>query len=239
LLATLLFVAGLPGVGAIFLRVYENTLVRQTEAELVAQGAALAATAEALWPKEHGPAARQSRAIAARDYYAPEPPTIDLQSTPVLPERPPAWRTPDLPTDRQAVAAAAKLAPILARTARTTLASIRLIDRNGTILSGPERGGSYAFLPEVQSALKGRPETVLRRNGNYRPRYSFEWLSRASALRIHHSGRSMKILRRWQRRSPAAPAICGISRRRSVTNSRRRSRESAARSNCSKTIMQR
>ena len=33
LLGVLLFVAGLPGVGAIFLRVYENTLVRQTEAE--------------------------------------------------------------------------------------------------------------------------------------------------------------------------------------------------------------
>lgn len=29
--------------------------------------------------------------------------------------------------------------------------------------------------------------TALRRNGDYRPRYSFEWLSRASALRIHHA----------------------------------------------------
>jgi signal transduction histidine kinase len=192
LLATLLFVAALPGVGAIFLRVYENTLVRQTEAELVAQGAALAATAEALWSQKDGPAARPSRALAAPDYYAPEPPTIDLQSTPVLPERPPARRAPNLPPDPQAVAAAAKLAPILARTARTTLASIRLIDRNGTILSGPQRGGSHAFLPEVQAALKGAPETVLRRNGNYRPRYSFEWLSRASALWIHHA-RPIKV----------------------------------------------
>src|SRR3546814_10814457 len=39
LFASLFFVAALPGVGAVFLRVYENTLVRQTEAELVAQGA--------------------------------------------------------------------------------------------------------------------------------------------------------------------------------------------------------
>ena len=36
LLTTLLVTAALPGVGALFLRVYENTLVRQTEAELVA-----------------------------------------------------------------------------------------------------------------------------------------------------------------------------------------------------------
>ncbi|WP_394659239.1 hypothetical protein [uncultured Novosphingobium sp.] len=45
LLATMLFVAALPGFGAIFLRVYENALVRRTEAELLAQGSALAAGA--------------------------------------------------------------------------------------------------------------------------------------------------------------------------------------------------
>ncbi|WP_298687601.1 hypothetical protein [uncultured Sphingomonas sp.] len=45
LLLTFLAVAALPGFGALFLRVYENTLVRQTEAELVAQGAAMAAVA--------------------------------------------------------------------------------------------------------------------------------------------------------------------------------------------------
>ena len=45
LFGTLLFVVALPGLGAIFLRVYENALVRRTEAELVAQSAALAATA--------------------------------------------------------------------------------------------------------------------------------------------------------------------------------------------------
>ena len=37
LFATLFLVAALPGFGAVFLRVYENTLVRQTEAELVAE----------------------------------------------------------------------------------------------------------------------------------------------------------------------------------------------------------
>ena len=50
LLSVLVFAAVLPGAGAIFLRVYENTLVRQTEAELIAQTAALSAAAEALWP---------------------------------------------------------------------------------------------------------------------------------------------------------------------------------------------
>src|SRR3954466_3306070 len=47
---SLLFGAALPGVGAVFLRVYENTLVQQTEAELIAQGAVLAGAWRADWP---------------------------------------------------------------------------------------------------------------------------------------------------------------------------------------------
>ena len=183
LMGTLLFVAALPGVGAIFLRVYENTLVRQTEAELIAQGAALAATAEVLWP---GARPQPADRGAARENYRPEPPTIDLRSTAVLPERPAARQGAPLPA-AAANSVAARLAPILVRTGRTTLASIQLLDRQGVILVGPDRGASHAALGEVRTALRGEARTVLRRNGGYRPTYSFEWLSRASALRIHHA----------------------------------------------------
>ena len=50
LLAMLLFAAAMPLFGGVFLRVYENALVRQTEAELVAQGAAISAVASLSWP---------------------------------------------------------------------------------------------------------------------------------------------------------------------------------------------
>lgn len=180
LFGTLLFTAALPGVGALFLRVYENTLVRQTEAELVAQGAALAATAQALWP---GAAPMQP---PAPDDFRPEASTLDLRSTPVLPERPRAAASRHAPA-ADAMAAADRLAPIVATTRRTTLASVRLLDGRGTIVSGPERGGSHAPLPEVSAALGGRVRTVLRQNGAYSQRYAFEWLSRASSLRIHHA----------------------------------------------------
>ena len=183
LFMVLLFVAALPGVSAVFLRVYENTLVRQTEAELIAQGAALAATAQALWPGH----AEIAPSVGA-DVYQPEPLSIDLGSTPVLPERPRAQKiSAGQATDRSADAAAKHLTPILRETSRTTLASIVLIDASGRVLIGPEAGGSYAALPEVRAALSGTPQTVLRRNGAYRPRYAFEWLSRASPLRIHHA----------------------------------------------------
>ena len=42
-LAILLTVMALPLVGLFFFRIYENQLIRQTEAELIAQGAAIAA----------------------------------------------------------------------------------------------------------------------------------------------------------------------------------------------------
>ena len=187
LLAVLLFGAALPGISAIFLRVYENTLVRQTEAELVAQSAALAATAQSFWPGGGaGPRPPPSLSERGADYYQPEFTTIDLSASPVLPERPMAKRPGPTP-DPDGLIAARALGPILDRTSQTTLASIQLLDRHGVILHGYEAGGSQAGLPEVQAALRGKPLTVLRRNGDYHPRYSFEWLSRASGLRIHHA----------------------------------------------------
>ena len=176
LFATLFVVAALPGFGAVFLRVYENTLVRQTEAELVAQGAALAAAAAADWPGATPGAPLYPTRIVVPGYG------VDLSLTPILPERPDPTPAPAPAVD--AVAAARTLAPILRATQMTTLASILLLDRGGRLVNG---GGSLAALPEVAAALHGRPATTLRRNGAYRAVYRFEWLSRAAAIRIHHA----------------------------------------------------
>ncbi|MGV9010162.1 HAMP domain-containing sensor histidine kinase [Brevundimonas sp.] len=118
-------------------------------------------------------------------YYKPEPATIDLGSTPVLPARP-SPRAAAAPNAR-AVSVVARLRPVVEATSRTTLASILVLDRNGTIVLGYGQGGGLADLTEVRSALAGEPRTVLRRNDAYHPRYSMEWLSRAAGLRIHHA----------------------------------------------------
>ena len=185
LLSVLIFAAILPGFAAIFLRVYENTLVRQTEAELIAQSVTLSAAAESLWPgATPRPVTDQER--RRPDYYRPQPATIDLRATPVLPPRPPA-RPATAPADPAAAELALRLQPIMDETGRTTLASIILMDRKGVVVAGYGLGGDWGALPEVQTALKGAAGTVLRRNGDYHPRYSMEWLSRASALLIHHA----------------------------------------------------
>lgn len=180
LLGVLLFAAAMPAIGAISLRVYENTLVRQTEAELVAQGAALAAVASIGWPGAPAPAPRPVK--PPEGYFHPEFTTIDLSRDAVLPERPAVPRASQ-PMQRDAWQVANALEPVAERTTRTTLASAVILDRRGVSPDGED----YAGLPEVRAALSGRPRTVLRENGDYRPIYRFEWLSKASGIRLHHA----------------------------------------------------
>jgi signal transduction histidine kinase len=178
LFATLLFVAALPGVGAVFLRVYENTLVQQTEAELIAQGAVLGAAYRVSWPEPL--AETQVR-------FAPEQPTIDLNAMPILPEQPDA-RPSSSEADPAARQAGLRLAPIAREAARTTLASVRLLDAHGVVVLGRgDLSQSYAHLPEVAAAMAGNTRTVLRRRGEYRMRYPLELLSRVAGARVHHA----------------------------------------------------
>lgn len=187
LLTVLLFAAAMPGLTAIFLRVYENTLVRQTEAELVAQSAALSAMAAVFWPGADVEVEAEAGAPGkAEPYYQPENTTIDLRGDPILPERPPARPARGAP-DADATAMAAMLDPVVRRTTRTTLSSVLILDRTGQIVRGPGLGGDLSTLPEVRAAFVGRPVTVLRRNSDYQARYSLEWLSRASDIRLHHA----------------------------------------------------
>ena len=178
LFATLLFVAALPGFGAVFLRVYENTLVQQTEAELIAQGAVLASVYRQVWSA----GAPVTELVA----LAPERPSIDLNAMPILDAQPPPARAAT-PLDPHAIVAAAVLSRVVEDSSRTTLAAIRILDGHGRVLVGHDPpGASYAGLPEVQQALAGKPATVLRHRGDYAPRYWLEFLSRASDMRVHH-----------------------------------------------------
>jgi signal transduction histidine kinase len=177
LFATLLFVAALPGVGAVFLRVYENTLVQQTEAELIAQGAALAGAYRTMWPEPLPP---------PPDQLEPQRPVIDLNAMPILPQQP-DWRETEAVAAESARKAGFAVAPIVRETARTTLASIRILDAQGVVVYGrDDLRKSYAHLPEVRAAMAGETRTALRRQGHYQLRYALELLSRAATVRVHY-----------------------------------------------------
>lgn len=178
LLMTFVFVAALPFFGAVFLRVYENTLVRQTEAELIAQSMVLASTYKSFWTPD-------GRIAAPPGPLEAERPAIDLSAQDVLGEQPAPVAAG--PVDPRAAAVAARLNPIAADTARNALSAIRILDRNGRVVLGRDDVGlSYAALPEVRDALAGRTATVLRQRGDYQPRYWVEFMSRAAGIRVHH-----------------------------------------------------
>jgi signal transduction histidine kinase len=205
LFGVLLFVAALPGLSAIFLRVYENALVRRTEAELVAQSAAIAASAAILWPGAKvtlvtpSPPVEDFSTSGWASYDQGRAPSsqqdngvvdisteIDLRTSPILPERP---RPTALvtPPKADALAMATRLAPAIEETKRVTLSSIVLLDEKGAILNDPTRAGHYGDLPEVRHALAGKSETVLRLNTTYYRRTMLEVFSQAATIRLHHA----------------------------------------------------
>ncbi len=104
----------------------------------------------------------------------------------ILPERPPA-EPPSTPPDPTALEAARRIAPAVAETKAATLASIVLLDRDGTMVSGRQIGLSLGMLPEVRAALAGGSQTVLRANSSFAHGYFVNWLSRATDLRLHHA----------------------------------------------------
>lgn len=185
---TLLLVAALPGVGAIFLRVYENALVRRTEAELVAQGAAIAATAALLWPSDTG---APPPAVARNTRYEPGATEVDLANAPILPARPEPVAT-TARADPAGLDVARRLAPVIAETQAATLASIRLIDAQGLLLDGPTPGHSLLAVDEVRAALAGTMISRLRRLHRDQRDSPLDWLSRAENLRLHH-GRPIRV----------------------------------------------
>jgi signal transduction histidine kinase len=158
----------LPLFSLYFLRVYQNQLIQQTEAELIAQSAALSA----VFHREIETAVPQGVALgktippdtqkSADEPYQPIWPRLELANQSVLPPRPEA-RAATAPADPAYVALGARMMPDLVATQNITLAGFRLLDPNGVVIAGREEVGlSLAHLPEVAEALQGRFSAVLR-----------------------------------------------------------------------------
>ncbi|TIU05422.1 MAG: two-component sensor histidine kinase, partial [Mesorhizobium sp.] len=157
--AILIVVMALPLVGLFFFRLYENQLIRQTEGELIAQGAVIAAVyADAVRAAGIAPERLGTPILAdpARDNnypYQPIEPQLDLASDNVMPSRPaavPATADPDF------AAIGVKLDGILDKAQKTTLAGFRLLDPHGVVIAGGgEVGQSFGEVEEVRQALAG------------------------------------------------------------------------------------
>ncbi|TIP08366.1 MAG: HAMP domain-containing histidine kinase [Mesorhizobium sp.] len=180
-------VMALPLVGLFFFRLYENQLIRQTEAELIAQGAALAAI-YAQEVRDAGIATEKLGAPVPADRdnpdspYRPIEPSLDLASDTVLPTRPVATAAA---IDPAFAPIGARLSGILADTQKTTLAGFRLLDPKGAVIAGREEVGlSLGAVAEVREALAGRYASALRLRISDEPPPPLYSVSRGTKVRV-------------------------------------------------------
>lgn len=155
------------------LRLYESALVRQTEAELIAQAATVAAIYRDSWRREGGRVigspvdSHWTHHPGFDEPWLPRTTTLDLADDPVLPP-PPSAELPKQKADEPARRAGLLLSPVLREVQRETLAGMRVLDRNGIVVAttGEEMGLSLTARDEVARALVGEPISVLRTRGN-------------------------------------------------------------------------
>ncbi|HSH99039.1 MAG TPA: ATP-binding protein [Reyranella sp.] len=194
LLATYFVVLLLPVAGIGILRLYESALIRQTEAELMAQAAVLAAVYRADWLENAGPDALAAMPkvelqwSGAADYGGRIPllPQLDLAEAPIL-AKPAEAVAPERPAEPVAVEVARTLRPIVHEAQRMTLAGIRILDTHGVVVAATQDedlGRSLAAQEEVAHALRGAPKAALRERGADPADYSLMSLSRNTALRV-------------------------------------------------------
>src|SRR4029079_4301897 len=156
-------------VGLFFFRLYDNQLIHQTQAELIAQSRVLAAVyarevetrldAGIALGIEIPPQARSDR----EDQLTPIRPSLDLAAGADLLRRRPGALPASAPASQPYAEIGARLMPIIRETQKVTLAGFRILDARGVVIAGrDEVGQSLAHIEEIATALKGQYRAVLR-----------------------------------------------------------------------------
>ncbi|MGL4488252.1 MAG: HAMP domain-containing sensor histidine kinase, partial [Rhizobiaceae bacterium] len=197
IVATLAISLLLPLCGLFFFRVYENQLIRQTEGELIAQSAVIAAVfrqevlaagiaSELLGKAVKQPAALDRSSVLKKSVAQLNPiePRLDLADYAILPRRPDAVAAA-VPADPAFIALGQRMTPLLYETQDITLAGFRLLDPNGVVIAGgSEVGFRLDHVPEAAAALRGTVRTVLRARVLDEPPPPLYSISRGTKVRI-------------------------------------------------------
>jgi two-component system sensor histidine kinase CreC len=181
----------LPLAGLFFFRIYDNQLIHQTQAELIAQSQVLAVVyardVEARIPLgiQLGAALAAGARPDPADRFAPIKPALDLASNDLLARRPEA-RPPQAAPDPAYIDIGARLLPIIEETQRVTLAGFRILDPHGTVVAGQEELGlSLAHIEEVAAALQGQYRGALRTRVWNKPPPPIYSISRGTGVRVY------------------------------------------------------
>jgi two-component system, OmpR family, sensor histidine kinase CreC len=188
--AVLAIVMMLPLMGLFIFRLYDNQLIRQTEAELIAQSAVLSAVfaedVEARLPDgiKLGFTIVQNTGATKAGDFSPIEPRLDLAGNDLQARRPDALPAA-VPPEAAYEEIGAKILRLVRETQRTTLAGFRILDPAGVVIAGREENGlSLAHIPEVNDALHGRYRGTLRIRVSNEPPPPVYSLSRGTGVRV-------------------------------------------------------
>ncbi len=186
LLIVNLAILALPVAGIAGLRLYENELIRGTEAQLLLQGT-LVREMFLLGYREASGIERPIELPGAPSDPASDAllPSLDITSDSPLPPAPQAT-TPTLPIDPSAALAGSRLQAPLQAAVRATLVGIRVTDATGSVVasSGSELGLSLAAREEVARALRGETVSLLRKRVSDEPKPPLASVSRGQRYRV-------------------------------------------------------
>jgi signal transduction histidine kinase len=180
----------LPMGGFLFFRIYENRLVHESETELIAQSAVMAALMKkailstVAHPETFGARLAPPPPPSPHGKFTPVFPQIDLASSPLLPPRPDGEKTAGAAAP-QMLEIGWALTEIFIEAQKTTLAGMRLLDWRGVVIGGREDIGlSLAHVEEVQRAMKGSYASALRRRISDEAPPPLASISRGTGIRI-------------------------------------------------------
>jgi len=189
----------LGGIGV--LRVYESALVRQTESELVAQGAFVSASFNASLKRQLGTAKKLQRfmdqfshpvdakwrhKIDPGDKWRPHPSTLDLATDQVR-DNPPKEVLATGKPNRIVAMVGKDISNIMQDAQVVTLAGIRVVDLDGRIIASTTDniGMSLASWEEVRRALQGEHVSLLRQRISDKPAPPLVSISRGARVRVY------------------------------------------------------
>lgn len=180
----------LPLLGIYFFRIYENSLIRQTELELISQAAFVSSIYKQELSKqlnvdeEYGVSVTNSPYVGDEEYYKPILPTLSLSNS-ILPLRPDGNKVAPSAIDPIALATGATIRNLLIDAQRTTLSGIKILDYNGTVIAGRyEEGDNFSHLKEIMSALDGHYVSVIRKRISNSPKPPLASISRGTDIRV-------------------------------------------------------
>ncbi|MEM7216018.1 MAG: ATP-binding protein [Pseudomonadota bacterium] len=184
--AMLLSVLCLPLGGIWLFRFYDSQLVRETERELIVQGAFVnALVVRELGLNLYDPT---SLTVDASDkengVFDLVLPQLDLSSSPILPPRPDALE-PEVRPIQLFVNLGQNIRQVIFDAQKTTLAGFRVLDPNGVVIAGrTETGQSLAHVPEVAMALNGNYASAIRERISDEPSPPIYSVSRGTDIRV-------------------------------------------------------